>query len=177
MLQVLIILQQQPGDGGREHNLFEGIKQKFQPHSANPGPAIPQNFTAQQEGTKEERRAKVATTRAKEFLLIVADKRWINHPIYTKKWKATKFVEGIAVPKATTAIIELMETLVRQQCYTDMTLDKHASRACRPQTMMQVAMLDSLDAEGNCKEGEYTCVDAIGDEKARKLWISYGSYF
>ncbi|KAK3938404.1 hypothetical protein QBC46DRAFT_355870 [Diplogelasinospora grovesii] len=39
-------------------NMAEGVKAKFEHHKAMPGPAIPQNFSAQEEGTKEERRAK-----------------------------------------------------------------------------------------------------------------------
>lgn len=38
--------------------MTDKIKAAFQPHSANPGPAIPQDFKATEEGTKEERRAK-----------------------------------------------------------------------------------------------------------------------
>jgi len=33
-------------------------KVEFRHHQAHPGPAIPQDFSAQQEGTKEERKAK-----------------------------------------------------------------------------------------------------------------------
>ena len=40
------------------HDMTEKAKQTFQAHSANPGPAVPQNFDAKEEGTKEERRAK-----------------------------------------------------------------------------------------------------------------------
>lgn len=36
----------------------KGDKVEFIHHQANPGPAVPQDFSAQQEGTKEERRAK-----------------------------------------------------------------------------------------------------------------------
>ncbi|KAK3335680.1 hypothetical protein B0T19DRAFT_407154 [Cercophora scortea] len=46
-------------EGGKLHDLSEGIKAKFQAHSANPGPVIPQNIgDIPQEGTKEERMAK-----------------------------------------------------------------------------------------------------------------------
>jgi len=38
--------------------MAESVKAKFAPHKANPGPAIPQDFNIQQEGTKEERQAK-----------------------------------------------------------------------------------------------------------------------
>lgn len=40
------------------HDVAENIKAKFAPHTANPGPAIPQDFNVQQEGTKDERKAK-----------------------------------------------------------------------------------------------------------------------
>jgi hypothetical protein len=36
----------------------KGDKVDFRYHEAHPGPAIPENFSAQQEGTKEEREAK-----------------------------------------------------------------------------------------------------------------------
>lgn len=36
----------------------KGDKVEFRHHQANPGPAIPKNFSAQEEGTKEERQAK-----------------------------------------------------------------------------------------------------------------------
>ncbi|RDL36523.1 Uncharacterized protein BP5553_05875 [Venustampulla echinocandica] len=36
----------------------KGDKIDIRHHQANPGPAIPQDFSAQQEGTKEERRAR-----------------------------------------------------------------------------------------------------------------------
>jgi len=36
----------------------KGDKVEFRHHEANPGPAVPQDFSAQQEGTKEERQAK-----------------------------------------------------------------------------------------------------------------------
>lgn len=36
----------------------ESLKSAMQAHSANPGPAIPKDFNVQQEGTKEERKAK-----------------------------------------------------------------------------------------------------------------------
>ncbi|KAF8859393.1 hypothetical protein BDZ45DRAFT_714117 [Acephala macrosclerotiorum] len=35
----------------------KGDKVEFRHHEAQPGPAIPQDFSAQQEGTKEERQA------------------------------------------------------------------------------------------------------------------------
>ncbi|RKU39789.1 hypothetical protein DL546_000217 [Coniochaeta pulveracea] len=38
----------------------DGFKATFEDHKANPGPAIPKEFNVQQEGTKEERRAKAA---------------------------------------------------------------------------------------------------------------------
>jgi hypothetical protein len=38
--------------------MTEEAKKAFQAHSANPGPAIPKQFNVQEEGTKEERRAK-----------------------------------------------------------------------------------------------------------------------
>jgi len=40
----------------------KGDKVEFRHHQANPGPAVPENFSAQQEGTKQEREA-----RAKEL--------------------------------------------------------------------------------------------------------------
>ena len=42
------------------HNKGEpkGEKVEIRHHQAHPGPAIPDNFSAQQEGTKEERKAK-----------------------------------------------------------------------------------------------------------------------
>lgn len=43
---------------GNQGSVTDKIKAAFQPHSANPGPAIPQDFKATEEGTKEERRAK-----------------------------------------------------------------------------------------------------------------------
>ncbi|KAK0615800.1 hypothetical protein B0T17DRAFT_619410 [Bombardia bombarda] len=48
----------QGADGGRLHDLGKDVKAKFEAHTATPGPAIPQNFNIQEEGTKEERRAK-----------------------------------------------------------------------------------------------------------------------
>jgi len=36
----------------------KGDKVQFRAHDANPGPAVPENFNAQQEGTKQERQAK-----------------------------------------------------------------------------------------------------------------------
>lgn len=36
----------------------KGDKVQFRHHEANPGPALPKEINAQQEGTKEERRAK-----------------------------------------------------------------------------------------------------------------------
>lgn len=41
---------------GREEP--KGDQVQFRQHEANPGPAVPDNFTAQQEGTKEDRQAK-----------------------------------------------------------------------------------------------------------------------
>lgn len=38
--------------------MADNVKAAFQAHSANPGPAIPKEFHVQEEGTKEERRAK-----------------------------------------------------------------------------------------------------------------------
>ena len=40
------------------HKMADNVKAAFQAHSANPGPAIPKEFHVQEEGTKEERRAK-----------------------------------------------------------------------------------------------------------------------
>jgi hypothetical protein len=39
----------------------KGEQVQFRHHEANPGPAIPKDFNAQEEGTKEERRAKAET--------------------------------------------------------------------------------------------------------------------
>jgi len=39
-------------------DMAKDVKATFQDHKAAPGPAIPQDFTAHEEGTKEERRAK-----------------------------------------------------------------------------------------------------------------------
>ncbi|KAJ9155727.1 hypothetical protein NKR23_g1676 [Pleurostoma richardsiae] len=50
--------QQQPGDGSQDSGLLGNIKSKFAAHTANPGPVVPDKFNIQQEGTKEERRAK-----------------------------------------------------------------------------------------------------------------------
>lgn len=36
----------------------KGDKVEFRYHEAHPGPAVPDNFSAQQEGTKEDRQAK-----------------------------------------------------------------------------------------------------------------------
>lgn len=36
----------------------KGDKVEFRAHEAHPGPAVPKDFNIQQEGTKEERRAK-----------------------------------------------------------------------------------------------------------------------
>lgn len=41
-------------DGGEP----KGDKVQFRHHDANPGPVLPKEISAQQEGTKEERRAK-----------------------------------------------------------------------------------------------------------------------
>lgn len=38
--------------------MMDEAKAKFAPHAASPGPVIPQQFNVQEEGTKEERRAK-----------------------------------------------------------------------------------------------------------------------
>lgn len=38
--------------------MTDEAKAAFQAHSANPGPAIPKEFNVQEEGTKEERKAK-----------------------------------------------------------------------------------------------------------------------
>jgi hypothetical protein len=38
--------------------MADGVTAKFEHHKANPGPAIPQDFNVQEEGTKEERRKK-----------------------------------------------------------------------------------------------------------------------
>jgi hypothetical protein len=40
------------------HKAADSLKAAFQAHSANPGPAVPKDFNVQEEGTKEERRAK-----------------------------------------------------------------------------------------------------------------------
>jgi hypothetical protein len=41
----------------------QGDKVEFRHHQANPGPAIPSNLNVQQEGTKEERRAKAEASK------------------------------------------------------------------------------------------------------------------
>lgn len=43
---------------GNQGSVTDKIKAAIQPHSAHPGPAIPQDFNVTEEGTKEERRAK-----------------------------------------------------------------------------------------------------------------------
>lgn len=48
----------QPDAPKEEHKFFETVRDKFQAHQAQPGPAIPKQFNAPEEGTKEERRAK-----------------------------------------------------------------------------------------------------------------------
>ncbi|KAL2133337.1 hypothetical protein VTI74DRAFT_2532 [Chaetomium olivicolor] len=48
----------QPAEGNPLHKAAGSVKEAFQAHSANPGPAIPKEFNVQEEGTKEERRAK-----------------------------------------------------------------------------------------------------------------------
>ncbi|KAK3393062.1 hypothetical protein B0H63DRAFT_457270 [Podospora didyma] len=45
-------------DGGRLAEVADDVKAKFVHHTANPGPAIKEDFNIQEEGTKEERRAK-----------------------------------------------------------------------------------------------------------------------
>ncbi|KAI6369455.1 hypothetical protein MCOR25_004412 [Pyricularia grisea] len=45
-------------DQGNQGSVTDKIKAAIQPHSAHPGPAIPQDFNVTEEGTKEERRAK-----------------------------------------------------------------------------------------------------------------------
>lgn len=45
-------------EGGGLHKVADNVRAAFQAHSANPGPVIPDNFKAQEEGTKEERKAK-----------------------------------------------------------------------------------------------------------------------
>ncbi|KAK0729781.1 hypothetical protein B0H67DRAFT_638359 [Lasiosphaeris hirsuta] len=54
---------QQPEQSQPEHKdglqtLSDNIKAQFEHHKAAPGPAIPKDFDVQEEGTKEERRAK-----------------------------------------------------------------------------------------------------------------------
>lgn len=41
------------------------MKAKFEHHIATPGPAIPKDFNIQEEGTKEERRAKAEALNSK----------------------------------------------------------------------------------------------------------------
>ncbi|KAK4133331.1 hypothetical protein BT67DRAFT_423281 [Trichocladium antarcticum] len=50
----------QPTEGDGLKKVADNVKTAFQAHSANPGPAIPKEgeFNVQEEGTKEERRAK-----------------------------------------------------------------------------------------------------------------------
>ncbi|KAK4043773.1 hypothetical protein C8A01DRAFT_32092 [Parachaetomium inaequale] len=48
----------QPTEGNPLHKVADSVKTAFQAHSANPGPAVPKEFNVQEEGTKEERRAK-----------------------------------------------------------------------------------------------------------------------
>ncbi|KAL2263146.1 hypothetical protein VTK26DRAFT_8044 [Humicola hyalothermophila] len=48
----------QPKEDSSLHNVADSVKAAFQAHSANPGPAIMKEFNVQEEGTKEERRAK-----------------------------------------------------------------------------------------------------------------------
>ncbi|KAL2141699.1 hypothetical protein VTI28DRAFT_2065 [Corynascus sepedonium] len=48
----------QPAEGNPLHKVTDSVKNAFQAHSANPGPAIPKEFNVPEEGTKEERRAK-----------------------------------------------------------------------------------------------------------------------
>ncbi|CAG8950245.1 hypothetical protein HYFRA_00008483 [Hymenoscyphus fraxineus] len=52
-------------EGGSDHPIHDqgppkGDKVEFRHHEAHPGPAIPKDFSAQEEGTKEERKAKAA---------------------------------------------------------------------------------------------------------------------
>ncbi|KAJ4298538.1 hypothetical protein N0V88_003568 [Collariella sp. IMI 366227] len=47
-----------PTEGNPLSKAADTVKEAFQAHSANPGPAIPKEFNVQEEGTKEERRAK-----------------------------------------------------------------------------------------------------------------------
>lgn len=42
-----------------QHGLFEEVKNKFSAHSAAPGPALMNNVDVPQEGTKEERMARM----------------------------------------------------------------------------------------------------------------------
>ncbi|ROT34764.1 hypothetical protein SODALDRAFT_329636 [Sodiomyces alkalinus F11] len=47
-------------------NQSQGVDPKFAAHQANPGPAMPQDFSnIKEEGTKEERRAKAASLNQK----------------------------------------------------------------------------------------------------------------
>ena len=39
-------------------DVVQAARETFKHHTANPGPAIPQEFNVAEEGTKEERRAK-----------------------------------------------------------------------------------------------------------------------
>ncbi|KAL2020979.1 hypothetical protein VTK56DRAFT_7753 [Thermocarpiscus australiensis] len=49
----------QPAQGSSGlHKMADNVKAAFQAHSANPGPAIPKDFSVQEEGTKEERQAR-----------------------------------------------------------------------------------------------------------------------
>ncbi|KAK1758559.1 hypothetical protein QBC47DRAFT_399456 [Echria macrotheca] len=48
----------QPKNDHPVKKLVDEAKTKFAPHTANPGPVIPQEFNVKEEGTKEERRAK-----------------------------------------------------------------------------------------------------------------------
>jgi hypothetical protein len=45
-------------EGNPLHKVADSMKTAFQAHSANPGPVAPKEFKVQEEGTKEERRAK-----------------------------------------------------------------------------------------------------------------------
>ncbi|KAK4209888.1 hypothetical protein QBC37DRAFT_429699 [Rhypophila decipiens] len=45
-------------DGGKLQDVTDKAKAAFAAHTANPGPVVPENFNAQELGTKEERAAK-----------------------------------------------------------------------------------------------------------------------
>ncbi|KAK0655968.1 hypothetical protein B0T16DRAFT_451588 [Cercophora newfieldiana] len=55
----------QPQQEGGIKKVVDNVKAKFEHHTATPGPAIPQDFNVQEEGTKEERHAKAETLNSK----------------------------------------------------------------------------------------------------------------